>query len=233
MIKTLFGITKLLNWSEISTVLIDMDGTILDLHFDNHFWLEHLPLRYSEKMATSVEAAKAKLKEDYLAVVGTIEWYCLDYWQEKTQLPITELKQEIQHLIQLRADAKEFLVALKASGRDVVLVTNAHPDALSLKVERTQLDQYFDVLYSTHEFGVSKESQLLWQRLQAKQQFDCDKTLFIDDSIDILKSAQDYGIKHLLAVANPDSQKPINIINDFNSITNFNEITQQLLADKL
>lgn len=217
-----------INWSEISTVLIDMDGTILDLHFDNHFWLEHLPLRYSEKMSISLDAAKAKLKADYLAVVGTIEWYCLDYWTERTQMSIKELKREIQHLIRLRSDATGFLLALRASGKDVVMVTNAHPEALSLKIERTQLDQYFDTLYSTHEFGVSKESQLLWQRLQDKHGFDCDKTLFIDDSIEILKSAQQYGIKHLLAIANPDSKKPTNVIKDFPAITNYDELTAQL-----
>lgn len=217
-----------INWSEISTVLIDMDGTILDLHFDNHFWLEHLPLRYSEKMSISLEAAKAKLKADYLAVVGTIEWYCLDYWSEQTQMPIKELKREIQHLIQLRSDAKDFLLALRASGKDIVMVTNAHPEALSLKIERTQLDQYFDTLYSTHEFGVSKESQLLWQRLQDKHGFDCDSTLFIDDSIEILKSAQQYGIKHLLAIANPDSKKAATVITDFPAITNYDGLTAQL-----
>ena len=233
MINTLFGITKLLNWSEISTVLIDMDGTILDLHFDNHFWLEHLPLRYSEKMAISIEAAKAKLAKDYQSVAGTIEWYCLDYWAKQTQLPITELKREIQHLIQLRDDAKSFLIALKASGKKVILVTNAHPQALSLKIERTQLDQYFDVLYSTHEFGVSKESQLLWQRLQLKQGFDCHSTLFIDDSIEILKSAQKFGIKHLLAVANPDSKKVTNVIKEFHSITDFQHLAEQLIPNGL
>lgn len=217
-----------INWSEISTVLIDMDGTILDLHFDNHFWLEHLPMRYSEKMSISLAAAKEKLKADYLAVVGTIEWYCLDYWSERTDMSIKELKREIQHLIHLRSDAKSFLLALKASGRDIVMVTNAHPEALSLKIERTQLDQYFDTLYSTHEFGVSKESQLLWQRLQAKHGFDCEKTLFIDDSLEILQSAQQYGIKHLLAVANPDSKKAANVITDFPAITNFDRLTAQL-----
>ena len=221
-----------INWSEISTVLIDMDGTILDLHFDNHFWLEHLPLRYSEKMSISLDEAKEKLKNDYLAVVGTIEWYCLDYWAERTDMPIKALKREIQHLIQLRGDARNFLVALKESGREVILVTNAHPEALSLKIERTQLDQYVDVLYSTHDFGVTKESQLLWQRLQDKQGFDCNKTLFIDDSLEILKSAQQYGIKHILAVANPDSKKAANVINDFPSITNFNLLVNQLDAQK-
>ncbi len=217
-----------IRWPEVTTVLLDMDGTILDLHFDSHFWLEHLPLRYSEKMAISLEEAKEQLQKDYLAVAGTINWYCLDYWAEKTQLPITALKREVQHLIQLRSDAKNFLLALKASGREVILVTNAHPDALSLKIERTQLDKYFDTLYSTHDFGVSKESQLLWQRLQAQQGFECDKTLFIDDSLDILKSAQQFGIKHLLAVANPDSKKPVNIISDYESVTDFNLLAAQL-----
>ncbi len=217
-----------ISWSEISTVLIDMDGTILDLHFDNHFWLEHLPLRYSEKMAISLDEAKEKLKKDYLAVVGTIDWYCLDYWAEQTQMPIKELKREIQHLIQLRSDAENFLSALKSSGREVILVTNAHPEALSLKIERTQLDQYFDTLYSTHDFGVTKESQLLWQRLQAKEKFDCNKTLFIDDSLEILKSAQQFGIKHLLAVANPDSKKATNVISEYESVTDFNLLAEQL-----
>jgi putative hydrolase of the HAD superfamily len=211
----------MLNWSEISTVLIDMDGTILDLHFDNHFWLEYLPLRYSQEMGITIEESRSKLSANYESVAGTIDWYCLDYWTARTQMPIKELKKEIKHLIQLRDDAKKFLIALKASGRDVILVTNAHPDSLSLKIERTQLDQYFDVLYSTHEFGVTKESQLLWQRLQNKQGFENNKTLFIDDSIEILHSAQKFGIKHLLAVANPDSKKSNNIIKDFPSVTDF------------
>jgi putative hydrolase of the HAD superfamily len=110
----------------------------------------------------------------------------------------------------------------------VVLVTNAHPESLSLKIERTQIDQYFDVLYSTHDFGITKESQLLWQRLQKKHGFDCDSTLFIDDSIEILQSAKQYGIKHLLAVANPDSKKTANVITGFPAITNFDLLTAQL-----
>ena len=25
---------------EVDTILLDMDGTLLDLHYDNHFWME-------------------------------------------------------------------------------------------------------------------------------------------------------------------------------------------------
>ncbi len=214
----------MLDWSNITTVLLDMDGTILDLHFDNHFWLKHMPKRYSEDKNISIEQAHDELSSFYQAVEGTIDWYCLDYWAEKTNLPITELKKEVQHLIQLRADAHDFLVALRKSGREIILVTNAHPESLSLKIERTQLHQYFDTLYSTHEFGVTKESQLLWKKLQDKEGFALDKTLFVDDSIAILDSAKRYGIQHLLAVANPDSKKESRIINNYPAISDFRDL---------
>jgi HAD superfamily hydrolase (TIGR01509 family) len=221
----------MLDWSNIDTVLVDMDGTILDLHFDNHFWLQYLPQRFSEEAGISLEQAKQQLHSHYERVAGTIDWYCLDYWAEQTKLPITALKREIQHLIRLRDDAHDFLVALKVSGRKIILVTNAHPDSLSLKVERTQLDKYFDTLYSTHVFGVTKESQLLWQRLQKAQGFRAEHTLFIDDSLPILASAQRYGIKHLLAITNPDSKKSENVITQYPAINNYQLIIPALLAN--
>ncbi|MFT5814156.1 MAG: HAD superfamily hydrolase (TIGR01509 family) [Psychroserpens sp.] len=222
----------MLDWSKISTVLLDMDGTILDLHFDNHFWLHHLPKRYSELHGVSLTAAKTSLMAHYEKVAGTIDWYCLDYWAEQTKLSITDLKREIQHLIQLRTDVHDFLVALKSSGRDVVLVTNAHPDSLSLKIECTALDKYFDTIYSTHEFGVTKESQLLWQRLQKKHGFELESTLFVDDSLVILDSAKKYGIGHLLAVANPDSKQTINVFSDYPSITDYSVLVEEITTSQ-
>ncbi|WP_068544318.1 GMP/IMP nucleotidase [Thalassotalea crassostreae] len=209
------------DWSKIETVLLDMDGTILDLHFDNHFWLEHLPKRYAETAEISLEQAQQYLSSRYQQVEGTISWYCLDYWAEQINMPIVELKQEVQHLIQLRADAHDFLQALKAAGKDIILVTNAHPDSLSLKIERTELDKYFDQLISCHQFGVTKESQLLWQRLQQHLNFDPDKTIFVDDSINILDSAKQFGIKHLLAIANPDSKQPHRQIDEYPYIADY------------
>lgn len=221
----------MLDWAKITTVLLDMDGTILDLHFDNHFWLNHLPMRYSEKQQISLIQAQAELEKAYQKVDGSIYWYCLDYWAKQTQLPITQLKREVQHLITLREDAHDFLVALKESGREVVLVTNAHPDSLSLKIEQTQLDSYFDQLYSTHVFGVTKESQLLWQKLQQEHGFGCENTLFVDDSENILAAAKQFGIQHLLAVANPDSKKPNNNISHYSAITDFRSLIADIKAN--
>ncbi|WP_286234431.1 GMP/IMP nucleotidase [Thalassotalea sediminis] len=223
----------MLDWSKISTVLLDMDGTILDLHYDNHFWLTHLPKRISEEKNISLAQAKKTMLDHYEKVAGTISWYCLDYWAEQTKMPITALKREVQHLISLRNDAHDFLVALRETGRRVILVTNAHPESLSLKIELTQLDKYFDVLYSTHEFGVTKESQSLWKKLQKKQGFNVKETLFIDDSLPILASAKTFGIEHLLAVANPDSKQPTRDINEYPAVVDYRDLLHDIYANKL
>ena len=87
----------MLNWSLINTVLLDMDGTLLDLHYDNHFWLEHVPRRYAEKHALSLEAAKEALRGRYRQAEGTLDWYCVDYWTRELNLDIALLKEEVDH----------------------------------------------------------------------------------------------------------------------------------------
>ncbi|MBS3799206.1 GMP/IMP nucleotidase [Pseudoalteromonas sp. BDTF-M6] len=212
------------NWANIDTVLLDMDGTLLDLHFDNHFWLELIPQAYAKRHQISLAEAHDIMTHRYEEVQGQLQWYCLDYWQQELQLPIMELKREIQHLISIRDDAIVFLKALKAAGKELILLTNAHRDSLSLKVEMTELDQYLDLLISTHDYGVSKEEQSLWQQVQEDLRFDKERTLFVDDSAAVLASAKRFGIGHLLAVANPDSKQPSRQLAGYENITDYRDI---------
>jgi HAD superfamily hydrolase (TIGR01509 family) len=217
----------LLPWHNIETVLLDMDGTLLDLHFDNQFWLEHLPQKLALKHGKSLTQCRQEMRDSCAEVQGQIQWYCLDYWTEKLDLDIVQAKHEIAHLISLRPDTLPFLDALRASKKNVVLVTNAHPGSLSLKVEKTQLDEHIDELISTHQFGVTKESQLLWQKLQVHLNFDPATTLFVDDSQVILDAAKEYGIAYTLGISNPDSQKPENQLHGHATTNNY----MHLLAD--
>lgn len=210
-----------------------MDGTLLDLHFDNHFWLEHLPNKFASIKGLSTESAKTYILEEYRKVQGTIDWYCLDYWTEKLSVDIVAAKREIQHLISLRDDAIPFIDALKHSGREVILLTNAHPKSLSLKLEHTRLDSHIDQLISTHDFGVTKESQLLWKKLQGELGFEKGSTLFVDDSLPILYAAQTFGIEYLLAVNNPDSQKPQNQTEDFIAVSDYRTLISAILASPI
>ncbi len=220
----------MLVWEEIDTVLLDMDGTLLDLHFDNHFWQEVIPAKYAKKHHISLEHARSFMDQQYDKVAGTLDWYCLDYWQRTLEIDIMEAKREVEHLIQLREDTLPFLDALHDSGRQVVLVTNAHPNSLALKVEHTKLDEHIDELISTHEFGASKETQILWHQLQKRVSFVPERTLFVDDSPRILASARRFGIGHLLAVTNPDSQQQEQRADGFTGTNSFLPLLEDIRA---
>ncbi|NMF50395.1 GMP/IMP nucleotidase [Pseudoalteromonas arctica] len=214
----------MLNWSKIDTVLLDMDGTLLDLHYDSHFWLNVIPAQHALARGISLDAAKVDILKRYQAVSGQIQWYCLDYWEQQLSLPIMELKRESQHLIKMREDVPHFLTELKKAGKELILLTNAHPESVMLKFEHTAIDNYLDGVVSTHEYGVSKEQQSLWHQVQKDLGFNKSRTLFVDDSIAVLNAAREYGIEHLLAVANPDSQQPHNEIADYLSVTDYRKI---------
>ncbi|MBV4460865.1 GMP/IMP nucleotidase [Pseudomonas sp. COR58] len=196
-----------LPWSDIDTVLLDMDGTLLDLHFDNHFWLEHLPRRYAELHGMSLAMAQLELTPLFERNAGKLQWYCLDFWSAELKLSVRELKLETAHLIALRPDAGTFLAAIRQAGKRVVMITNAHRDSLSLKLERVELAPYFERLISSHDYGFPKESPQFWDALRADLRFDPARSLFIDDTLPILRSARDFGVAHLLAVKEPDSRK--------------------------
>lgn len=217
-----------LPWSQIDTVLLDMDGTLLDLHFDNHFWLEHLPQRYAEHHGISRALAEAELLPLFQAHAGQLSWYCTDFWSRELNLSIRELKREVAHLIALRPDADRFLAALRTAGKRVALITNAHRDSLSLKLERIELAPYFDRLISSHDYGFPKEAPQFWFALQQDFGFAPARSLFIDDSLPILRSARDYGIAHLLAVRQPDSRAGPKDTEEFAAVEDYRALLQGL-----
>lgn len=214
---------KLVDWQAIDTVLLDMDGTLLDLHFDNFFWLEHLPKEYARRNNLSVNDAHQELKRYFAEHEGTLNWYCLDFWSSALKLNVGELKREIQHKITIRPFVEGFLTSLRKMDKKLVLITNAHQEALQIKLEVTQINQWLDVVISSHQFKYPKEQQDFWHHLQKVESFDPERTLFIDDTVRILKAAQTYGIKHLLCIHQPDSQKP-RTVEDFPAIYHFDEI---------
>ena len=203
------------HWPAIDSVLLDMDGTLLDLHFDNHFWLEHLPKRYAEHHGISLERANAELVPLFKAHSGRLTWYCLDFWTAELGLEVLALKREVAHLIALKPGVAQFLTALKQAGKRVALITNAHRDSLSLKMERVNLAPWFDRLISSHDYGYPKEDQAFWQALAGDWGFDPARTLFIDDSVPILRSAQVFGVSQLRAIGRPDSQQPAKDCGEF------------------
>jgi len=214
----------MINWDEIQNVLLDMDGTLLDLNFDNHFWREHLPSRYAQKHDVTLTEAKTTLYARFQEVEGTIQWYCLDYWSEELEMDIPILKEEVAHLIATHPYVIDFLRAMRRNGKHTALVTNAHNDSLSLKMKHTSIGEYLDAVISSHDIGIAKEAPEFWQKLQKKLPFQPTSSLLIDDNLSVLRSAKAFGISHLLAVKHPDSKMPANDGAEFESIKSFLDI---------
>ncbi|RUO23408.1 HAD family hydrolase [Aliidiomarina iranensis] len=214
----------MLDWSAIDTVLLDMDGTLLDLRYDNDFWNVQLKRHYANAQNITIAEAEARISAEFQKVAGTLNWYCLDYWEQTLQLPIRKLKAQTAELIVFRPDTPNFLTALQEANKRVAIITNAHPDALALKNQQLPLQSLCPVQFSTHEFGYCKEFQELWQRLQNTFPFDPERTLFVDDGEHILDSAKEFGIRYTLGIRNPDSALPARDFQRHPQINSFDEL---------
>ena len=197
-----------MDWDAIDTVLLDMDGTLLDLRFDNYFWGELVPARYAARRGFPLPAARTELTARFAARQGTLEWYCTDFWSNELGLDIAALKHEFREHIRFLPGATDFLASLRARGKKIVLMTNAHQHALAIKCAHTGLAAYLDEQLSSHSLGFPKESAQFWPAAQAVHPFDRERTLFIDDSLAVLRAAHRYGLQRLVMVTRPDFSLP-------------------------
>ncbi len=214
----------MVDWETIDTVLLDMDGTLLDLHFDNYFWSQHLPKRYAEIHGGNKAQARAQLVPMLAANRGTLDWYSIDYWSEQLDLDIPSLKHEIKHMISVRPHVDEFLLGLREHKKELILVTNAHQKTLDIKLACTGLGKWFDALVVSHDLHLPKEDAGFWRALHTRHPFNTQSTLLIDDTEPVLQSAQQYGIQHLVTLLQPDSKLPERLDTQFPGIHHFDEI---------
>lgn len=212
------------DWQAVDTVLLDMDGTLLDLRFDNRLWHEHLPARYAARRRLPEDQARRELERRFKAREGSLEWYCMEHWSRELGLDVAALEAERAQDISAHAHVPEFLAKLGARGKRRLLVTNAHPSSLRLKLARTGLADHLDGVVSSHHFSLPKEDVRFWGLLQRRHPFTPDRTLLLDDNPRVLASARDYGIAHLLGIALPDSGAPRRRGGEFPVIDDFLQV---------
>jgi HAD superfamily hydrolase (TIGR01509 family) len=205
-------------WEEVDTVLLDMDGTLLDLHFDNFFWLELVPRRYAQQHELTLQAARTLLAPRFAAKQGTLDWYCTDFWSRELSLDIARLKHDMREHVRFLPGAQEFLQTLADRRMRTVLVTNAHHDSLSIKSSTVDLQRYFDSMISSHRFGAPKEHDEYWVKLAAELRYDPARTLFVDDSLAVLRAARRHGIAQIFAILRPDSTQAVRETTEFPAV---------------
>lgn len=197
-----------INWRDIDTLLLDMDGTVLDLAFDNYFWLELLPRHVAELRGISLVTAREQIREHTARVLGSLQWYCIDHWSEQLNLDIAAIKLATRHRIAYLPGALEFLRHARSLSRRVVIVTNAHPQTLAIKLRQTHLDRYVDAVFSSHDFGHPKESAEFWLRFEPAAGLQRDRSVLIDDSVSVVAAARKHGLAGVVTITRPDSNQP-------------------------
>ena len=218
------------DWAQLDTILLDMDGTLLDLAFDNHFWGTVIPEQWGHQNGLDLASSQQRLAPMFAREQGKLNWYCLDYWGQTLQLDIPSIKSTHTDGIRWRPLAEAFLSRLQASHLDVVLITNAHPVTLEIKAAKLPLAKWFNKMVSSHSYGAPKETPMFWQALVSEHPFHPSRTLFVDDSEHVLDSAHTFGIDHLITLRQPDSSLPPRKTTRYPSIHHFEEIMQGLPA---
>lgn len=212
------------DWQKIDTVLLDMDGTLLDKYFDDYFWESYVPEMYADKNGLTPGEARKHLLARYKENEGTLAWTDLDYWSHELGLDVPGLKIQVDHLIQIHPYVVDFLKYCRNIGKKIYLVTNAHSKTLVIKMRKTAIGEYFDRIICAEEVGLAKEEPLFWQRLQGMLQFEPASTLLADDNEKVLVAAHEYGLQTLIYVARPSSQAPVAYSERFPSIVYFKEL---------
>jgi len=210
--------------NDIRFVLLDMDGTLLDKYFDDYFWEHLVPETYAGKNNITFNMAKNKLMKKYRFHEGSLNWTDLDFWSAELDIDIPALKEQIRHLIDVHPHVEDFLLMLKKKGKQVFLVTNAHYKSIDLKFKKTLIGRHFDSVLSSFDAGYPKEDLRFWSTAERRLGFDREKSLFIDDTEAILKTAREYGIRHILYKARSNSRNEPVISNEFRHIVDFDEL---------
>ena len=213
-----------LDWDEIDDVLLDMDGTLLDRHFDNFFFEEELPRRYASMHGLSFERSRDQLMAMYRSVEGELAWTDLDYWTERMGIDVVAMTKELDHMIGFLSGAENFLQHLRQLGKRVTIVTNAHASGVAIKVAKTRLDRHVDRIVNAFEVGYLKMRPEYWPNCQRLLGFDPARSLFMDDDEGCLVAAKQFGVAHLIHSAKSSSQLPPTLLAQFVSVTGFSTL---------
>ena len=210
-----------IDWNKIDDVLLDMDGTLLDRHFDNFFFEEELPRRYAVLHQLSFEESRDRLMAMYRSVEGELAWTDLNYWTTRVGIDVVALHKELDHMIGFLPGAEDFLHYLRQLGKRVTIITNAHSTGVSVKVAKTGLDRYVDRIVDAFEVGYLKMRPEYWPTCQRLLKFDPARSFFMDDDEGCLKAAKAFGVAQLVHSAKSSSQLPPVPLPQFFSITGF------------
>jgi len=188
-------------FKDIECLLIDMDGVILDNAYDNDFWQNQIPEVIADSKSIAFDDAKRLAIQIFNYKKNTKDWYDVDYWSNMLDIDIEAQKRSEKSFsrISLYDGVIDTLSVLKNKTK-MILITNAHRKTLNIKLEKYNLNPYFDEMVCAHELNYVKEDIQLWYMLRSKYRLDYEKTLLIEDTINNINVGLSAGISGAIYV---------------------------------
>jgi putative hydrolase of the HAD superfamily len=134
------------------------------------------------------------------------------------------LKKQIKEKIAIRPNIENLLSELQLTNKRILLITNAHPASLEIKMNHTGISRFFHQCISSHQLQLAKENPGFWGQLQTIEPYDPQRTLLFDDSFSVLRQAQSEGIRYLYGIKKPDSKQPDLKHDEFPLVEDFEHI---------
>ncbi len=218
-----------MNLLNFESVLLDMDGTLLDGHFDDLFWNDWVPKAYAAKNGLALNHARQQVQSELHAVAGQIAWYDFDRWADHFGLDLESLQESGRSLIQCRPGTLALMDYLTDHNMPMILATNAHPKVLAFKLKAIQANHppftaYFSDIITSHSFGSPKEAHGFWQQLTEQTGINPARSALIDDNAKVLDAAKAYGIAGLIAISQPNSNQPPRPLLGYENVCYLNEL---------
>lgn len=207
-----------INWNDVDDVLLDMDGTLLDRHFDNVFFEVELPRRYALREGLSFEESRNRLMAMYRSVEGELAWTDLDYWTQRVGIDIVAMHKELDHMIDYLPEAIFFLSTLKELNKRVTVLTNAHRAGVLIKTAKTGLDRRVNRIVDAFEVGYLKMRPEYWPICQQLVGFLPERSVYVDDDESCLSAAKQFGIVQVIHSAKSSSGLPADFSSTFPSV---------------
>ncbi len=214
------------------TVILDMDGTILDRHFDDHFWEVYLPGEYGRINGIPLHEAREELLAMYREREGSLDWTDLDYWSQRLGLDVAALKMNQAHMIAYLPHAEAFLNHCRETGKRLLLATDAHPRTLEIKQTQTGLDRYFDRMICAAETGWPKRDIRFWRRFFQITGARPEECVLADDSPRALAAAAEAGIGMAVEIRRPSSRGRHRVSGRFHAIDDLSCLARMLTFNR-
>ena len=189
--------------------LIDLDGVILNLDYDNFFWQKHIPKVYAELHKISFKDACLVTKQIFNYKRKTKDWYDIDYWSNMLNVDIKKEKEDNIEKIDIMKGAVEFLESLVKKNKNLFLITNAHEKTLKIKLKKYNIKKYFKDIICSHQLSYIKEEIQFWYILKNKLNISFKNSVLIEDTLDNLIAAHSAGLENLIYISKEESKSRI------------------------